>query len=1821
MARQDLSYQIAVNDAELRLATQHVAAFNAQLELSTVTGAKLDTKLRSVGRQTAQVGNFFTRNITLPLVAGGIAAAKSAASFDIAIAKIHGLAGATEAQTAQIRSFILALSSSELTQGPTALADAAFRLVSVGLSVNQTLAALKPISEAASGGLGDIAVVAGAVTDAMDAYGFSNLSAAQATAIMIEAVTKAKRPPEEFAQSIGRVIPIANSLGITLDQVAAGWASLTRQGLNGQLATTGLRAIFSTILKPANQTKVALASIGTNAEAVQESMSKIGVLPTLEVLRKKLGGLNIDTKTLVAAFNGNAKALDIVKTKGDGANATFSKLFPNVRALTAALILTGPRVKANAGIFADVKKQLDPITAQKTTKGALKSQEDTPIGQLNTQLSKLKANSQGLGDGFLKIGAKLAQAINGILSLVRGVGHGSSEAIAAALLVLGPVIAGVGRLTQATSLAVKIFGTWQERAQATAFALAGVNVEQDKSLIASRKATVVFETGQTQMQQAAGRTVKSLEAVRAAQARAVTGAGRASGATPLAAALPNVTTRPQAATAAITVEQQLASLQARRQTQYVAAVAAVEAAQVKLNAAAAIGATGQVRLAADELAAAKAAVTEAEAMKTLLFQDEQLLTLTNEIALAQERLAKAQLEVGVLGPSARVNAVAAQGELAALEAQFALRQKILAGQQVAQQEEQRLAGLGNTGSFARMDAKAQELAAANAAGAIRREGQIAATGWGTAIEGMKSVSKLGFDFIALTFGIQIAQKLVGNSAATKKAVTHDLFDIQKAGIGALGALSFGAVAFGPKIADAFTKLRGGVPAFEALGVATLNWRVKVGLALAGVVGLQHEGVKMETIFNIAFTVMAAKALLASTAIQASVLKVGSAIGAGGLLTTVGRTAAAFLGWETAAAVGAVLILNKIKPVHNVFTQIDSTVAGLISKLGVSRRSQFNFFSGLGDKDFNIDPTAGVVTATSKVKDLKAALQNANASFDTLPANVQHAAILLVQSGKSLAAQSLINAAATRQEADQIRAAAKILEDVGLKGPAALLQAAVNATKTTQTALNNIFKTVIKQTDNAFEAHTARMLDAFDASTNDILNQFDRQTSKMEDSLKVKVNVKSLHETFTVSVNGQTPAERELAALQKLEAKQNFQRDILSANQGLSDAKAIGDPVAIQQAEQKVQDAENERKTFILTNRAETERKAADAALKTGKQSLDDRRAQERQAISDQRAADRRDLEAARAVQEQQLNDALNAQKKLFDRGKTDVKTFYSNVHGIMVANGVTMQQDGHDAGEAYAKPFRAAMNHLATFVQTKFNEIQAKAKKAAADARAIAATQLGISVESPSGVIIGPNGAVSTDRNAAQQFQNSQQTAGVPTPTAIRGALANVVFQARDVTKDQRQQIDTAAKSLPSGQLNLGQYSDFLSKLPTAMVGPLEQRLQAQGFFLAAGGGVVPGGPPWHGEGPQYYQSAYKFFRPYAVSGDYKTSLSPQVDELFQAWIGAKQAKFGQAPGGFDVNAKIADYDMRGFFRDDREPALGWRPGQHFPDRWKTPYDTTFSRESQYATRSNPFDWRGPNLVNTKTGRIIFSPREAGGRVPGSGKGDTVPAMLTPGEIVLNAGQQRTLGGMIGMPGAGPNALFQFIRDRGARFGGGGVPGGGSGGISIPPKDLTDLERLLRVLAANAATRAKIAAAGGPSPSGIAGRNTSGAGFVRDVGPVNVVSRVNSLTHGLTRDQKLALELSGAQAQAHPFLTGLVHVTPTSITAGAAPHALTPGGSLSRSGVDQPSVFTGDITITVQAGPSGHVDTGRMLGDIRKVAKRAPRVRAVRPLAGRLGLN
>ena len=127
------------------------------------------------------------------------------------------------------------------------------------------------------------------------------------------------------------------------------------------------------------------------------------------------------------------------------------------------------------------------------------------------------------------------------------------------------------------------------------------------------------------------------------------------------------------------------------------------------------------------------------------------------------------------------------------------------------------------------------------------------------------------------------------------------------------------------------------------------------------------------------------------------------------------------------------------------------------------------------------------------------------------------------------------------------------------------------------------------------------------------------------------------------------------------------------------------------------------------------------------------------------------------------------------------------------------------------------------------------------------------------------------------------------------------------------------------------------------------------------------GQPLFTQEGPQYYGAAFAHNQPSATRGPYQTQLSPDEETQFRQWVKQKQVPF-------DPGVATQDYDMRGYWKAQQSGLeKPWKgSGAHFPDTYKTPYDTSFSGESKYAQPGTPWAWHGDDLIDTRTGQIVF---------------------------------------------------------------------------------------------------------------------------------------------------------------------------------------------------------------------------------------------------------
>lgn len=332
--------------------------------------------------------------------------------FELSFSRIKGLVVVGTGNIEMMKKSVLEMAT-ETTRGPLELADALYYIASAGIKdATKALDVLRTSAKAAAAGLGTTNTVADALTSTLNAYGNENYSAARAGDILVATVREGKAEADTFAPALGKVLPVAAAFGASFEDVSAAIAALSRGGLSAGTAAIYVRQTLSQLLKPSKQAQEVLQSVGTSAEEIRKNVQEQGLFQALITLRDQLGGIE------------NA--------------ADFTKVFGNVRALTAVLSLVGPAAEENRGVFERMNNSIGDLDyAFNQYTNTLDARFNKALAAQQTALIEIGKTLQPLVVGFLELTARLMGMFQTIASNPVGkffITFGAGAAIAVAVL-------------------------------------------------------------------------------------------------------------------------------------------------------------------------------------------------------------------------------------------------------------------------------------------------------------------------------------------------------------------------------------------------------------------------------------------------------------------------------------------------------------------------------------------------------------------------------------------------------------------------------------------------------------------------------------------------------------------------------------------------------------------------------------------------------------------------------------------------------------------------------------------------------------------------------------------------------------------------------------------------------------------------------------------------------------------------------------------------------------------------------------------------------------------------------------------------------------------------------------------------------------------------------------------------------------------------------------------------------------------------------------------------------------------------------------------
>ena len=397
-----------------------LSTFGVKLDASGVQkGAKqvqasVDGMSRNVrAQQTKMAGGFdrlkksiFSMKGAIVGIGGALlfkATIGQAVEFETAMKEVSTLLSgdaknSVDGMTDSVRALSAEFGSNRLEQ-----AKGLYQAISAGAEPGaQAIEVLTAANKLAVGGVTDVETAVDGLTTAMNVYGATGLTAGEASDALFVAMKAGKTTVGELSASLGKVIPLAVSAGLSFDESAAAVAALTKAGISTRESVTGLRAILAAVAKPSSEAAELAEKLGINFSV--SGLKAQGFAGFMAEVSEKTGR---STEQIAQLFGGVEAIIPALNFAGE-AGKSFNEIMEDMENKTGATQEAFDAMSKTAGFALGRMKQAlsrvfealgaEGLGAVTAFSGAVVSMSDVIIQ--NTDLIVNLAKLLGTGGAF-----------------------------------------------------------------------------------------------------------------------------------------------------------------------------------------------------------------------------------------------------------------------------------------------------------------------------------------------------------------------------------------------------------------------------------------------------------------------------------------------------------------------------------------------------------------------------------------------------------------------------------------------------------------------------------------------------------------------------------------------------------------------------------------------------------------------------------------------------------------------------------------------------------------------------------------------------------------------------------------------------------------------------------------------------------------------------------------------------------------------------------------------------------------------------------------------------------------------------------------------------------------------------------------------------------------------------------------------------------------------------------------------------------------------------------------------------------------------------
>lgn len=242
----------------------------------------------AVGKVMQGTGAAMTKYITTPLIGVGVAAAKVGGDFEAQMSRVKAISGATGDTFEQMKQQAIDLGAKTAFSAKESAAGME-NLASAGFSAQEIMKAMPGLLDLAAVSGGDVALASENTATALRGFGLEASEAGHVADVFARAAADTNAEVGDMGEALKYVAPLANSMGISLEETAAAIGIMSDAGIKGSQAGTTLRGALSRLARPTKAMQDTMDNLGVS---FYDADGKMKPLKTqVELLKKAFEGL------------------------------------------------------------------------------------------------------------------------------------------------------------------------------------------------------------------------------------------------------------------------------------------------------------------------------------------------------------------------------------------------------------------------------------------------------------------------------------------------------------------------------------------------------------------------------------------------------------------------------------------------------------------------------------------------------------------------------------------------------------------------------------------------------------------------------------------------------------------------------------------------------------------------------------------------------------------------------------------------------------------------------------------------------------------------------------------------------------------------------------------------------------------------------------------------------------------------------------------------------------------------------------------------------------------------------------------------------------------------------------------------------------------------------------------------------------------------------------------------------------------------------------------------------------------------------------------